>query len=78
MARERRAGAARQQAEAVAQPGGELLGPQQPDARGRELDGQREAVQPGADLDRRGRVLVGQRERRDRRPARSTKSRIAS
>ena len=68
MARERRPGAAGQQAEPVAQPGGELLGPEQPHARGRQLDGQREAVQPRADLGHGGRVPVGQRERRDRGP----------
>ena len=66
VARQSRTGAAGQQAEPVTQPGGDLVGAKQPDARGRELNGQRQAIQPRADLGHRGRVPVRQREARGR------------
>ena len=54
-----RCGSPGQQAEAVLEPGEQLVGGQRPDAGGGQLDGQRDAVQPAADLgDRRG-VPVG-------------------
>ena len=71
--------AAGQQRQPALQPAQHRLGRQQPDAGRRQLDRQRQAVQPGADLGHGRGVLVGQREvgpdracslrRRARRPA---------
>ena len=68
MARKRRTGAAGQQSEPVGQPGGDLLGAEQSDTSGGELNGQGETIQPRADLGHSGRVRVGQRKVRKRAP----------
>ena len=62
LARQRGAAAAGQQPEAVVQPRGDLLRRKHLDARGRQLDRQRDAVQPVADLRDGGRIGVRQRE----------------
>ena len=69
LAGQRRPAAAGQQAEAVVQAGGDLLHREGPDPRGGQLDRQRDAVQPGADLPDQRRVPLGQRERRATPPA---------
>src|SRR5262249_24491800 len=56
--------AAGQHPNAVVEPCSDLLGRQHADVRGRKLDGERDASQPGADLRYRPRVAVGQAERR--------------
>ena len=60
--RERRPAAAGQQAEAVVEPRGDLLDGERPHARGGQLDRQRDAVQPLADLGHRRRVRIRQGE----------------
>ena len=60
--------AAGQQPEGVSEPGGDLVDLEHAQPRGRELDRQRDAVQPGADLRHRRRVRRGQRELRVDRP----------
>ncbi len=52
--------AAGQQAEPVVEAGRDLLDRERPDARGGELDGERDAVQATAELGDRARILVGQ------------------
>ena len=79
LARQRRPAAAGQQPEAVVQPGGDLLDRQRRHPRRRQLERQRDAVQPPADLRHRRRV----RRRSARSPAaparaRSTKRRTAA
>ena len=59
--------ASRQQARVALQAGSELLGPERRAPRRGQLDGQRHAIQPGAHLGDRGRVIRGQRERGARR-----------
>ena len=60
--RQRTARAAGEQVEAVGEPGGDVLDRQDPHARGRELDRERDAVEVLADLGDVRRVLVGDRE----------------
>ena len=62
LAAQRGARAAGEQAEAVAEAVGDLLGRQHRDAGGRQLDRERYPVEPMADLRDRGRVLGGERE----------------
>ena len=50
MARQRGAAARGEEAEGVVEAPGDLLGPERPHARRGELDGEREAVEPAADL----------------------------
>ncbi len=57
VARQRGAAAAGEQPEAIVEAPGDLLGRQRAQAGGGELDRQRQAVQPAADLDDRGDVL---------------------
>ena len=57
----------------VLQPGQQRRGREQPDPRRRQLDRQRQAVQPGADRGHRRRVLGGQREVRAAPPARAAR-----
>jgi hypothetical protein len=64
LARQHVARPAGEQPEAVRQPGEDLRGREHPDARGRELDGEGEPVQPVADLGHRGGVPVVEPERR--------------
>ncbi len=62
MPRHGRAAAWPQQLEAVVETGNEAFDPQHLDARRGELDGQRQAVEPAADLGDRRSVRIGQRE----------------
>ena len=64
LARRQVARAGGQQVELVLQPAEDRLGRQELDPRGGQLDGQRHAVEPGADGRHRGRVLVGDGEAR--------------
>ena len=54
----RRSGARAEQTEALAEPAGQLRGAEHGHPCRRELDGQRHAVQPAADLRRRGRLVT--------------------
>ena len=62
MPRHRRAAPHPQELQAVVQAGGKAFDPKHLDARGGELDGQRQAVKPAANLDDQRGVRVGQRE----------------
>ena len=64
LARRQVARAGGQQVELVLEPAEDRLGRQELDPRGGQLDGQRHAVEPGADGRHRGRVLVGDGEAR--------------
>ncbi len=60
--RHRGPAAAGQQAEAIIQPGSDLIQREDPDPRRGQLDGERDPVEAAADLRHRGRVLLGERE----------------